>query len=82
MIDLIDISIQFAGTYLFENVNLRINNSDKIETFINRSASSNSSNPKAQLRCLTQLSNINPAYSLFRKERKVIGNSNKINQII
>lgn len=30
MIDLIDISIQFAGDYLFENVNLRINDTDKI----------------------------------------------------
>jgi len=30
MIDLIDISIQFAGNYLFEHVNLRINDSDKI----------------------------------------------------
>ncbi len=30
MIDLIDLSIQYSGKYLFENVNLRINPSDKI----------------------------------------------------
>jgi ATP-binding cassette subfamily F protein 3 len=30
MIDLLDISVQFSGEYLFENVNLQINPGDKL----------------------------------------------------